>query len=149
MLTLVGILYRYTYVYVHVGTCTYIHCTYVMYAFTCIRYVCATTSESMYFTYNIFEQTCKEKLNHMLPLEAYLLKPVQRVLKYSLLLEVYTCTCVYKHVHNKILLYLLYSARFLGHKILGDYQSLKFCGNMFFMNKCILLILIDVHVCIQ
>ena len=30
----------------------------------------------------------------MLPLGAYLLKPVQRVLKYSLLLEVRVCVCV-------------------------------------------------------
>ncbi|XP_065893976.1 pleckstrin homology domain-containing family G member 3-like isoform X2 [Dysidea avara] len=32
-------------------------------------------------------QKCQQKLGHMLPLGAYLLKPVQRVLKYALLLE--------------------------------------------------------------
>ncbi|XP_065893857.1 pleckstrin homology domain-containing family G member 1-like isoform X2 [Dysidea avara] len=34
-----------------------------------------------------FFKKCQQKLGHMLPLGAYLLKPVQRVLKYSLLLE--------------------------------------------------------------
>ena len=44
-------------------------------------------------------QTCQMKMGHMLPLGAYLIKPVQRVLKYYLLLEVCTscsvvCVCV-------------------------------------------------------
>jgi hypothetical protein len=34
----------------------------------------------------MFLKQCQQQLNHMLPLGAYLLKPVQRVLKYSLLL---------------------------------------------------------------
>ncbi|XP_065893952.1 pleckstrin homology domain-containing family G member 1-like [Dysidea avara] len=34
-----------------------------------------------------FFKKCQQKLGHMLPLGAYLLKPAQRVLKYSLLLE--------------------------------------------------------------
>ena len=36
----------------------------------------------------VYPQICQQRLNHMLPLEAYLLKPVQRVLKYALLLGV-------------------------------------------------------------
>jgi hypothetical protein len=41
-----------------------------------------------------FLKICQQRLNHMLPLGAYLLKPVQRVLKYSLLLSV-TFLCLY------------------------------------------------------
>lgn len=36
---------------------------------------------------SLFMKMCQQRLNHLLPLGAYLLKPVQRVLKYSLLLE--------------------------------------------------------------
>jgi hypothetical protein len=45
-----------------------------------------------------FFKMCQQQLNHMLPLGAYLLKPVQRVMKYPLLLRVilfHTCNCVY------------------------------------------------------
>lgn len=37
---------------------------------------------------NPFFQECQQRLNHRLPLGAYLLKPVQRVTKYQLLLKV-------------------------------------------------------------
>ena len=36
---------------------------------------------------NAFLQSCQNKLNHALPLSAYLLKPIQRLTKYQLLLE--------------------------------------------------------------
>ncbi|KAJ3639462.1 hypothetical protein Zmor_002822 [Zophobas morio] len=36
---------------------------------------------------NMFFQTCQRKLGHKLPLAAYLLKPVQRITKYQLLLK--------------------------------------------------------------
>ena len=35
---------------------------------------------------NLFQE-CQEKLGHLLPLSAYLLKPVQRITKYQLLLR--------------------------------------------------------------
>lgn len=35
-----------------------------------------------------FLRECQERLRHALPLGAYLLKPVQRILKYHLLLQV-------------------------------------------------------------
>ena len=34
-----------------------------------------------------FLQSCQNKLNHALPLSAYLLKPIQRLTKYQLLIE--------------------------------------------------------------
>ena len=37
---------------------------------------------------NLFFQACQLKLGHKLPLAAYLLKPVQRITKYQLLLKV-------------------------------------------------------------
>ncbi|XP_065893987.1 guanine nucleotide exchange factor DBS-like isoform X4 [Dysidea avara] len=37
--------------------------------------------------YKQHNNKCQQKLGHMLPLGAYLLKPVQRVLKYALFLE--------------------------------------------------------------
>lgn len=37
---------------------------------------------------NPFFKACQRKLNHSLPLGAYLLKPVQRITKYQLLLKV-------------------------------------------------------------
>lgn len=37
---------------------------------------------------NSFLQVCQQKLGHKLPLAAYLLKPVQRITKYQLLLKV-------------------------------------------------------------
>lgn len=37
---------------------------------------------------NMFFQACQLKLDHKLPLAAYLLKPVQRITKYQLLLKV-------------------------------------------------------------
>lgn len=58
-----------------------------------------------YYCYLVIlaHQKCQQKLGHMLPLAAYLLKPVQRVLKYYLLLEVKVtvcmCVCVRVHVH--------------------------------------------------
>ena len=36
---------------------------------------------------NAFLQSCQNKLNHALPLSAYLLKPIQRLTKYQLLIE--------------------------------------------------------------
>ena len=36
---------------------------------------------------NAFLQSCQNKLNHALPLSTYLLKPIQRLTKYQLLLE--------------------------------------------------------------
>lgn len=38
---------------------------------------------------NEFFLTCQLKLGHKLPLAAYMLKPVQRITKYQLLLKVY------------------------------------------------------------
>lgn len=38
-----------------------------------------------------FLRECQERLRHALPLGAYLLKPVQRILKYHLLLQVSWC----------------------------------------------------------
>lgn len=38
-----------------------------------------------------FLRECQERLRHALPLGAYLLKPVQRILKYHLLLQVRWC----------------------------------------------------------
>ena len=37
---------------------------------------------------NVFFKECQRRLNHKLPLGAYLLKPVQRITKYQLLLKV-------------------------------------------------------------
>lgn len=36
---------------------------------------------------DFFLQECQDKLGHLLPLSAYLLKPVQRITKYQLLLK--------------------------------------------------------------
>ena len=45
---------------------------------------------------NPFFKECQRKLGHKLPLGAYLLKPVQRITKYQLLLKVcITCTHLY------------------------------------------------------
>ena len=38
--------------------------------------------------YVIYLQECQQKLDHSLPLHSHLIKPVQRILKYPLLLEV-------------------------------------------------------------
>lgn len=36
----------------------------------------------------VWEQECQKKLDHKLSLDAYLLKPVQRITKYQLMLKV-------------------------------------------------------------
>uniref|UniRef100_A0AAY5EK51 DH domain-containing protein n=1 Tax=Electrophorus electricus TaxID=8005 RepID=A0AAY5EK51_ELEEL len=41
-----------------------------------------------------FFQECQKKLEHKLGLDSYLLKPVQRITKYQLLLKVLLCVCV-------------------------------------------------------
>lgn len=43
-----------------------------------------------------FLRECQERLRHALPLGAYLLKPVQRILKYHLLLQV-SAWCPARH----------------------------------------------------
>lgn len=43
-----------------------------------------------------FLRECQERLRHALPLGAYLLKPVQRILKYHLLLQV-SGWCLARH----------------------------------------------------
>lgn len=45
-----------------------------------------------------FLRECQERLRHALPLGAYLLKPVQRILKYHLLLQVSRHTARWGHV---------------------------------------------------
>lgn len=43
----------------------------------------------IYFFFGLpLSQECQRKLGHKLPLSAYLLKPVQRITKYQLLLKV-------------------------------------------------------------
>ena len=71
---------------IHSRTYTYTHTHTYIYVRACV--------------YTIL-QDCQTQLGHMLPLGAYLIKPVQRVLKYSLLLEVRTCLhvlCVCTHI---------------------------------------------------
>lgn len=51
---------------------------------------------------NSFFQTCQRKLDHKLPLAAYLLKPVQRITKYQLLLKDLLKYCVDGKFHKEL-----------------------------------------------
>lgn len=51
---------------------------------------------------NLFFQACQKKLGHKLPLAAYLLKPVQRITKYQLLLKDLLRYCVDGKCHKEL-----------------------------------------------
>ena len=63
------------------------HNTHALLFFRCVETLAKITGDK---GISLFMKMCQQRLNHLLPLGAYLLKPVQRVLKYSLLLEVST-----------------------------------------------------------
>lgn len=50
--------------------------------------VAAKLKTSFFLSFFFFRQECQKKLEHKLGLDSYLLKPVQRITKYQLLLKV-------------------------------------------------------------
>ena len=93
---------RYTHTHTHARTCTNAHrdtdvdthkhgCT-KTYKYTHKNiYLHADTHHIFNYLYIIFilHQECQKKLEHKLGLDSYLLKPVQRITKYQLLLKVH------------------------------------------------------------
>lgn len=66
-----------------------------MYVFM-VAYKLACVSNTIILCFPM--QHCQHDLEHALPLNSHLIKPVQRILKYNLLLQVhavYVCICAY------------------------------------------------------
>lgn len=53
-----------------------------------IKFICVYTCKQNKMSFFFLHQECQKKLEHKLGLDSYLLKPVQRITKYQLLLKV-------------------------------------------------------------
>lgn len=62
---------------------------YELYSHYCQNHPRSESLREMVGESNAFFQSCQTKLGHKLPLAAYLLKPIQRITKYQLLLKVW------------------------------------------------------------